>query len=157
MSAVFFEARKCFKVSMSLSLSNCTRYVVLCLMRSQSALKPSLSRIARRVLTWTRSSAFLMLQPSILKSAFVVVAATVYNTRSAERSIAIVRVSSGRGGVVPVLTVRPKIAELVFHLYGRALHPELFEVCSSTQVQRENYEAKIAITSTGHVVTWRHA
>ena len=55
-----------------------------------------------------------------------------------------------------MLTVRPKIAELVFHLYGRALHPELFEVCSSTQVQRENYEAKIAITSTGHVVTWQH-
>jgi hypothetical protein len=56
-----------------------------------------------------------------------------------------------------VLTVRPKVAELVFQLYGRPLHPELFEVFSSSQVQRENYEAKIDITGTGHVVTWRHA
>jgi hypothetical protein len=56
-----------------------------------------------------------------------------------------------------VLTVRPKVAELVFQLYGRPLHPELFEVCTSHQVQRENYNAKVDITSTGHVVTWRHA
>lgn len=56
-----------------------------------------------------------------------------------------------------MLTVRPKIAELVFQLYGRPLHPELFEVCTSRTVQRAEYEAKIDITSTGHVVTWRHA
>jgi hypothetical protein len=37
------------------------------------------------------------------------------------------------------------------------LHPELFEVCSSTAVDREHYQAKIDITGTGHVVTWRHA
>jgi hypothetical protein len=54
-----------------------------------------------------------------------------------------------------VLIVRPKVAELVFQLFGRPLHPELFEVCSSQAVQREGYEAKIDITSTGHVVTWR--
>jgi len=56
-----------------------------------------------------------------------------------------------------VLTVRPKVAQLVFQLFGRPLHPELFEVCSSQVVQRGEYEAKIDITSTGHVVTWRHA
>ncbi len=56
-----------------------------------------------------------------------------------------------------MLTVRPKVAELVFQLYGRSLHPELFEVCSSTAVEREHYDAKIDITGTGHVVTWRHA
>jgi hypothetical protein len=55
-----------------------------------------------------------------------------------------------------VLTVRPKIAELVFQLYGRPLHPELFEVCSSRTVDRDQYSAKIEITRTGHVVTWRH-
>jgi len=54
-----------------------------------------------------------------------------------------------------VLTVRPKVAELVFQLYGRPLHPELFEVCSSRTVDREQYSAKIDITRTGHVVTWR--
>jgi hypothetical protein len=56
-----------------------------------------------------------------------------------------------------VLTVRPKIAELVFQLYGRPLHPELFEVCCTRTVTRSEYEAKIDITSTGHVVAWRHA
>lgn len=55
-----------------------------------------------------------------------------------------------------MLTVRPKIAELVFQLYGRPLHPELFEVCCSRTVERGSYAAKIEITGTGHVVTWRH-
>lgn len=54
-----------------------------------------------------------------------------------------------------MLSVRPKIAELVFHLYGRSLHPELFEVFASRSVQRGQYEAKVDITSAGHVVTWR--
>jgi len=56
-----------------------------------------------------------------------------------------------------VLTVRPKVAELVFQLYGRPLHPELFEVYDSSFVSRGDYEAKIDITSAGHVVTWRYA
>jgi hypothetical protein len=55
-----------------------------------------------------------------------------------------------------VLSVRPKIAELVFHLYGRALHPELFEVYGSRSIERGGYSAKIDITSAGHVVTWRY-
>lgn len=56
-----------------------------------------------------------------------------------------------------MLTVRPKVAELVFRLYGRPLHPELFEVYHSHRVKRGDYEAKIDITSAGHVVTWRYA
>ena len=59
-------------------------------------------------------------------------------------------------GNVGVLTARPKVAELVFQLYGRPLHPELFEVYRSRAVKRELYEAKIEITSAGHVVTWRY-
>ncbi len=55
-----------------------------------------------------------------------------------------------------MLSVRPKIAELVFQLYGRPLHPELFQVYSSRTVERGNYQAQIDITSAGHVVTWRH-
>ena len=54
-----------------------------------------------------------------------------------------------------MLTVRPKIAELVFQLYGRPLHPELFQVYETRSVSRGNYQAKIDITSGGHVVTWR--
>ena len=55
-----------------------------------------------------------------------------------------------------MLSVRPKVAELVFQLYGRALHPELFEVKTSRLVARDNYEATLQITSVGHVVKWRH-
>ena len=55
-----------------------------------------------------------------------------------------------------MLTVRPKVAELVFHLYGRPLHPELFHVFATRSVERGPYRAKIDITSAGHVVTWRY-
>ena len=55
-----------------------------------------------------------------------------------------------------MLTVRPKVAELAFQLYGRSLHPELFETYKTRRVERGGYEAKIDITSAGHVVTWRY-
>jgi len=56
-----------------------------------------------------------------------------------------------------VLSVRPKVAELAFQLFGRSLHPELFEVFKSRKIERGGYTAKIDITSAGHVVTWRYA
>jgi hypothetical protein len=56
-----------------------------------------------------------------------------------------------------VLTVRPKVAELAFQLYGRPLHPELFHVLESCSIERGGYTAKIDITGAGHVVTWRYA
>lgn len=55
-----------------------------------------------------------------------------------------------------MLSVRPKVAELVFQLYGRPLHPELFQVFQSQMVERGEYRATLAITSAGHVVTWRY-
>lgn len=54
-----------------------------------------------------------------------------------------------------MLSTRPKIAELVFQLYGRSLHPELFEIYESKTIQRGNYQARVEITSTGHLVTWQ--
>jgi hypothetical protein len=56
-----------------------------------------------------------------------------------------------------VLTARPKVAELTFQLYGRPLHPELFQVFETRTIERGGYTAKIDITSAGHVVTWRYA
>jgi hypothetical protein len=56
-----------------------------------------------------------------------------------------------------VLKVRPKVAELAFQLYGRPLHPELFQVFETCTIERGGYTAKIDITSAGHVVTWRYA
>jgi hypothetical protein len=55
-----------------------------------------------------------------------------------------------------VLSVRPKVAELAFQLFGRALHPELFDVHKTRDVARGDYTARIGITSAGHIVTWRY-
>ena len=55
-----------------------------------------------------------------------------------------------------MLSVRPKVAELSFQLFGRALHPELFAVHKSRRVERGDYKAQIDITSAGHVITWRY-
>jgi Protein of unknown function DUF2617 len=55
-----------------------------------------------------------------------------------------------------VLSVRPKVAELAFQLFGRALHPELFDVHKSRSLERGDYTARIEITTAGHVVTWRY-
>lgn len=55
-----------------------------------------------------------------------------------------------------MLSVRPKIAELVFQLYGRSLHPELFQVYSTRTVERGDYQATIHITHAGHIITWRY-
>jgi hypothetical protein len=55
-----------------------------------------------------------------------------------------------------VITVRPKIAELTFQLYGRPLHPELFEIHETRTIRRGEYEAQINVTTAGHYVTWRY-
>ncbi len=53
-----------------------------------------------------------------------------------------------------MLSVRPKIAELAFRVYGRRLHPELYTTVQSRRIERSEYEARVDITSCGHVVTW---
>ncbi|MCI0334661.1 MAG: DUF2617 family protein [Planctomycetes bacterium] len=55
-----------------------------------------------------------------------------------------------------MLSVRPRIAELVFQLYGRSLHPELFEIHQIRQIERGGYQATVQITNAGHVVTWQY-
>lgn len=55
-----------------------------------------------------------------------------------------------------MLSVRPKVAELVFQLFGRALHPELFQVQASRSVDRGDYRAKVDIHAAGHTVTWQY-
>src|SRR5436190_16768159 len=54
------------------------------------------------------------------------------------------------------LLVRPRIAELVFQLYGRPLHPELFDILAVRRFEREDYELRVWITRTGHVITWEN-
>lgn len=55
-----------------------------------------------------------------------------------------------------MLSVRPRITELVFQLYGRSLHPELFEIHRSRQIERAGYAATVQITNAGHVITWQY-
>jgi hypothetical protein len=54
------------------------------------------------------------------------------------------------------LLIRPPVSELVFQLYGRPLHPELFDILTVRKFKRDNYELRIWITRTGHVITWEN-
>jgi hypothetical protein len=56
-----------------------------------------------------------------------------------------------------VYSLRPRVNELVFQLYGRPLHPELFEILAVRKIQREDYQVALWITRTGHVITWENA
>jgi hypothetical protein len=58
--------------------------------------------------------------------------------------------------ICPVISVRPKIAELVYQLYGRSLHPELFDIHQTRTVERGAYKATVQITSAGHLVAWQY-
>lgn len=50
--------------------------------------------------------------------------------------------------------VRPRVADLVFQLYGKPVHPELFDTVAYRRVQHEDFEVAARITRAGHVVTW---
>ncbi|MEL7497851.1 MAG: DUF2617 family protein [Planctomycetota bacterium] len=55
-----------------------------------------------------------------------------------------------------MLTVRPRITDLNFHLFGQEVHPELFEVCAHRTVERDRYQLELNITPDGHVIRFRH-
>ena len=52
--------------------------------------------------------------------------------------------------------VRPDIGTLMFRLYGRSLHPELFEVRSKLILRQENWSARISILDDGHLLCFEH-
>ena len=54
-----------------------------------------------------------------------------------------------------MLSLRPKVTELVFQLYGRVLHPALFEICTTRAIDRGHFSAAVSITTAGHMLTWR--
>jgi Protein of unknown function DUF2617 len=56
-----------------------------------------------------------------------------------------------------LFSVRPPVCELVFQLYGRPLHPELFDILAMRKIRRDDYELTVRITRTGHVITWENA
>ena len=56
-----------------------------------------------------------------------------------------------------VYSVRPRVADLVFQLFERPLHPEFFDVLAMRRIERPDYTVTISITRSGHVITWRNA
>ena len=55
-----------------------------------------------------------------------------------------------------VYSLRPRVCDLVFQLYGRPLHPELFDILAVRKIRREDYELSVWITRTGHVISWEN-
>lgn len=55
-----------------------------------------------------------------------------------------------------MLSVRPKVTEMNFHLFAKSVHPELVEVCGTRTVERDNYQLQLNITTDGHLITFRH-
>jgi hypothetical protein len=55
-----------------------------------------------------------------------------------------------------VFLIRPPVCDLVFQLYGRPLHPELFDILAVRTIRREDYELTVRITRTGHVISWEN-
>jgi hypothetical protein len=58
---------------------------------------------------------------------------------------------------VNAFLTRPRVAELVFQVYGRPLHPELFDILAHRRVEHEGAVIHVRITRTGHVVSWENA
>lgn len=55
-----------------------------------------------------------------------------------------------------MLSVRPKVTAMNFHLFAKPVHPELVNVCGSRQVRRDNYSLRLNITTDGHLLTFQH-
>lgn len=52
--------------------------------------------------------------------------------------------------------IRPPVQNLIFQLYGRPLHPELFEISCEHRVRHEDYQVIVRITPTGHIISWEN-
>jgi hypothetical protein len=50
--------------------------------------------------------------------------------------------------------VRPRVADLVFRVYDRPLHPELFDALAVRRVCRDGSALTVRITPTGHQLEW---
>jgi hypothetical protein len=52
---------------------------------------------------------------------------------------------------------RPRVADLIFRLYDRPVHPELFDARAVRHVRRDDYALTVRLTPTGHVLEWHRA
>jgi hypothetical protein len=51
---------------------------------------------------------------------------------------------------------RPNVETLVFRLFSRSVHPELFEVFAHATVRQEFYTAALLICDAGHMIAFHH-
>lgn len=51
--------------------------------------------------------------------------------------------------------VRPNVSELVYHLFERSIHPELFQVQQREVIRQPEYVAEVAVCEFGHCVSLR--
>jgi hypothetical protein len=54
----------------------------------------------------------------------------------------------------PIL--RPNVEEMVIQLYGRPLHPELFDILATRRLRLGDAGVALWLTRTGHVVSWQN-
>ncbi len=52
--------------------------------------------------------------------------------------------------------VRPNSSQLMLHVYGRSVHPELFRTFAETEIAADQYAATLRISDTGHSITFRY-
>jgi hypothetical protein len=50
--------------------------------------------------------------------------------------------------------VRPRVGDVVFRLYDRPLHPELFDAVAAKTVVRDGRRLTVRLTRTGHTLGW---
>ncbi len=56
---------------------------------------------------------------------------------------------------MPVSVVRPDVSDLVFRLFGRSVHPELFDIRAGATFTLEGYRATVSLCDAGHFVSFR--
>jgi len=56
---------------------------------------------------------------------------------------------------MPVSVVRPDVSGLVFRLFGRSVHPELFDVRAEATISLDGYRAVVGLCDAGHFVSFR--
>lgn len=52
---------------------------------------------------------------------------------------------------------RPPVGDLVFQVYGRSLHPELFDILATHRLERDDCTLTLRITRSGHVFSWERS
>src|SRR5262245_38374387 len=79
------------------------------------------------------------------------------NWLSSDRPGDVERPRFARGS--PVMTtqfhLRPPVDDLVFQLYGRPVHPELFDILARRRIRCQDFTLQLWLTTTGHVISWQ--